>query len=133
MRDKGFEIASDLKYDGYQKGLVSMIYKFFDEKVYWKSCCYSPNYQLPNELHKQIIRKFKRRNIYSSFRDIIWGVDLADMQSLSNCNKGIKYFLCPTNLLSKYAWVVPLKDKRGITIVNSFQKILSKGRKPDKI
>ena len=105
MRDKGFEIASDLKYDGYQKGLVSMIYKFFDEKVYWKSCCYSPNYQLPNELHKQIIRKFKRRNIYSSFRDIIWGVDLADMQSLSNCNKGIKFSCVQPICLVNMHWL----------------------------
>ena len=92
-----------------------------------------PNYQLANELHRQIIRKFKRRKVYSSFRDNIWGVDLADMHSLSKCNKGIKYLLCAIDLFSKYAWVVPLKDKRGISIVNAFQKIISKGRKPNKI
>ena len=91
-----------------------------------------PNYQLANELHRQIIRKFKRRKVYSSFRDNIWGVDLADMQSLSKYNKGIKYLLCAIDLFSKYAWVVPLKDKRGISIVNAFQKIISK-RKPNKI
>ena len=61
------------------------------------------------------------------------GVDLADMQSLSKYNRGIKYLLCAINLFSKYAWVVPLKDKRGITIVNAFQKIISEGRKPNKI
>ena len=61
------------------------------------------------------------------------GVDLADMQSLSKYNKGIKYLLCASDLFSKYAWVVPLKDKRGITIVNAFQKIISKRRKPNKI
>ena len=61
------------------------------------------------------------------------GVDSADMQSLSKYNKGIKYLLCTTDLFSKYAWVVPLKDKRGISIVNAFQKIISKGRKPNKI
>ena len=55
------------------------------------------------------------------------------MQSLSKYNKGIKYLLCAINLFSKYAWVVPLKDKRGISIVNAFQKIISKGRKPNKI
>ena len=55
------------------------------------------------------------------------------MQSLSKFNKGIKYLLCAIDLLSKYAWLVPLKDKRGITIVNPSQKIISKGRKPDKI
>ena len=55
------------------------------------------------------------------------------MQSLSKYNNEIKYLLCAIDLFSKYAWVVPLKDKRGITIVNAFQKIISKGRKPNKI
>ena len=58
---------------------------------------------------------------------------MADLQSLSKYIKGIKYLLCAIDLFSKYAWVVPLKDKRGITIVNAFQKIISKGRKPNKI
>ena len=55
------------------------------------------------------------------------------MQSLSKYNNEIKYLLCAIDLFSKYAWVVPLKDKRGISIVNAFQKIVSKGRKPNKI
>ena len=67
------------------------------------------------------------------FRVNIWGIDLADIQSLSKYNKGIKYLLCAIDLFSKYAWVVPLKDKRRISIVNAFQKIVSKGRKPNKI
>ena len=46
-----------------------------------------PNYQLANELHKPIITKFKKVKVYSSFRDNIWGFDLADMQSLSKYNK----------------------------------------------
>ena len=67
------------------------------------------------------------------FRDNIWGVDLADMQSLGKYNKGIKYLLCAINIFSKYAWVVPLKDERGNSIVNAFREIISKGRKPNKI
>ena len=55
------------------------------------------------------------------------------MQSLSKYNKGIKYLLRAIDLFSKYAWVVPLEDNRRITIVNAFQKIISKGRKPIKI
>ena len=55
------------------------------------------------------------------------------MQSLSKYNKGIKYLLCAIDLFRKYAWVVLLKDKRGISIVNAFQKIISKGRKPNEI
>ena len=55
------------------------------------------------------------------------------MQSLSKYNKGIKYLLCAINLFSKYAWVVPIKEKKGVSIVNSFEKIISKERKPNKI
>ena len=55
------------------------------------------------------------------------------MQSLSKYNKGSKYLLCAIDSFSKYAWVVPLKGETGISIVNAFQKIFSKGRKPNKI
>ena len=133
LRDKAFKIASDSKYDGYQRGLASMVYKFFDKKSKGSGIINEPNYQLANELHKPIIRKFKKRKVYSSFRDNIWSVDLADMQSLSKYNKGIKYLLCAIDLLSKYVWVIFLKNKRGISIVNEFQKIISKKRKPNEI
>ena len=63
-----------------------------------------------NELHKPIIRKFKKRKVYSSYRDTIWGADLADMQLLSKYNERIKYLLCVIDLFSKYAWVVPIKS-----------------------
>ena len=133
LRDKAFKITSDPKYDVYHRDLSSMVYKFFDKKSSGSGVATEPNYQLAYELHKQISRKFKRRKIYSSFRDNVWCVDLADMQSLNNYNKGIKYSLCAIDLFSKYAWVVPLKDKRRITIGNAFQKIISEGRKPNKI
>ena len=62
------------------------------------------------------------------------GVDLADMQSLSRKNKGIKYLLCAIDLFSEYAFVIPLKDKKGISIVNAFDKIIKQSnRKPNKI
>ena len=76
--------------------------------------------KLANELHKPVIRKFKKRKVYSSFKDNIWGVDLADMQLISKYNKGIRYLLCVIDLFSKYAFVIPLKDKKGTTIVNAF-------------
>ena len=110
-----------------------MVNKFFDKKSSGSGADSEPNYQPANELHIEIIKEFKRRKVYSSFRDKISGVDLADVQSLSNYNKGIKYLLCAIDLFSKYAWVVPLKDKRGISIVNAFPKIVSKERKPNKI
>ena len=96
MRDKAFKIVSDPKYDGYQRVLASMVYKFFDKKSALRNksggsgVANEANYQLADELHKLIIRKFKKRKVYSSFRDNIWDVGLADMQSLSKYNKGIK-------------------------------------------
>ena len=111
-----------------------MVYKFFDKKSSGSGVAAEPNYQLANALLRQIIKKFKRRKVYSSFRDNILGVDLADVRSLIKYNKGIKYLLRAIDLFSKYPWVVPLKDKRGISIVNAFQNILdSSNRKPNKI
>ena len=143
LRDKAFKIASDQKYDGYQKGLASMVYKFFDKKSQGSGrplpsalqlANNKENIQLSDERHKPIIRKFKKRKVYSSFRDNIWGVDLADTQLLSKLNKGFRFLLCVIDIFSKYAWVIPLKDKKGISIVNGFQKILNDSkRKPNKI
>ena len=110
-----------------------MVYKFFDKKSKGSDIINESNYQLANKLHKPIIKIFKKGKVYSSFRDNIWGVDLADMQSLSKYNKGVKYLLCVIDLFSKYAWVVPIKDKKRTSIVNAFRKIISKQRKPKKI
>ena len=139
LRYKAYGIANNPQYDGYQRGLVSMVYKCFETKAS------SPdrktvgggvdeNIKLANELHKPIIRNFNKRKVCSSFKYNIWGADLADMQLLSKFNKGIKYLLCVNDLFSKYAFVVPLKDKKRISIVNAFQSILNKSkRKPNKI
>ena len=72
MKNKAFKIASDPKYDGYQTELVSMVYKFFDKKSSGSGIVNESNYQLANELHKPIIRKFNKRKVYSSCRDNIW-------------------------------------------------------------
>ena len=136
LKDKAFKIANNPKYDGYQRGLASMVYKVFDKKSKGSGIKndIKENQQLANELHKPIIRKFKKRKVYYSFKDNIWGVDLADMQLISKYNKRIRYLSCAIDLFSKYAFVVPLKDKKGTTIVNAFQSILNKSkRKPNKI
>ena len=133
LKNKAFDIAKDPKYDGFQRGLASMVYKFFDSKVSGSSAKLIPeNEQLANELHKQIIRKFEKRRVYSTFKDNIWGVDLADMQLLRKYNKGIRFLLCAIDIFIKYTWVVPLKDKKGISIVKTFQIILKQSnRKPN--
>ena len=64
LRDKAFKIASDPKYDGYQRGLASMVYKFFDKKSSGSGIANEPNYQLPIKLHKPILKKFKKRKVY---------------------------------------------------------------------
>ena len=145
LKNKAFNIAKDPKYDGCQRRLVSMVYKFFDKKstsVMDKSTKGSSgntklapqNQQLAEELHKPIIRKFKKRKIHAAFKDNIWGADLADMQLLSRYNKGIRFLLCVIDIFSKYASVVPLKDKNGVSIVTAFQSILKQSnRKPNKI
>ena len=89
---------------------------------------------LADELHKPVIKKNNKRKVYSQFKDNIWGIDLADMQSLSKKNQGIKYLLCAIDLYSKYAFVIPLKDRKGISITNGFNKIIKQsGTKPNKI
>ena len=147
LKNKAFDIVKDPKYDGYQRGLASMVYKFFDSKVaspdkkpvgsgakHVNTKLISQNEQLADELHKPIIRKFKKRKVYSAFKNNIWDADLEDMQLLSKHNKGIRFLLCVIDIFSKYAWVVPLKDKKGISIVTAFQSILKKSnRKPNKI
>ena len=143
LRNSAYDIASNPKYDGYQRGLASMVYTFFDSKVAPLDKKTMPgkgnakhtakpsslertgnNKILAEELDKPVIKKFNKRKVYSQFKDNIWGVNLADMQSLSRKNKGIKYLLCAIDLYSKYALVIPLKYKKGLSIVNAFNKII---------
>ena len=144
LKNKAFNITKDPKYDGYQRGLASMVYKFFDKKTKGsgvttlakKSAIKSipQNKQLAEELHKPITRKFKNRKVYSAFKDNIWAADLAKIQLISKFNKGFRFLLCVIDIYSKYAWVVPLKDKKSVSIVNAFQSILKKSnRKQNKI
>ena len=114
-----------------------MVYKFFDKKSAGSGVntkLAPQNQQLAEELHKPIIKKIKRREIHAAFKGNIWGADLADMQLLSRYNKGIRFLLCVIDIFSRYAWVVPLKDKKGVSIITAFQSILKQSnRKPNKI
>ena len=105
-----------------------MVCKCFDKKT--KGSGVTPakismpqNEQLAEELHKSIIRTFNKRKVYSAFKDNIWLADLADMQLISKFNKGFRFLLYVIDIYSKYAWVVPLKDQKGVSIVNAFQSI----------
>ena len=140
LRNSAYDIASNPIYDGYQRGLASMVYKFFDSKVVpldkktVSGKGVKNNEILAEELHKPVTKKFNKRKVYSQFKDNICGVDLADMRLLSKQNKSIRYLLCAIDLFSKYAFVVPLKNKKGISIINAFNKIIKQSnRKPNKI
>ena len=117
-----------------------MVYKFFDKKSAGSGAKHvnikltPPNQQLAEELRKPIIEKFEKRKVHAAFKDNIWGADLADMQLLSKYNKGIRFLLCVIDIFSKYTWVITLKDKKGVSIVTTFQIILKQSnRKPNKI
>ena len=75
-----------------------MVYKFFDKKSASGTGVdnneIKQNVQLAKELHKPIIKNFKKRRVYSRFKDNIWGADLADMQLISKLNKGFRFLLC---------------------------------------
>ena len=116
LRNSAYDIASNPKYDGYQRGLASMVYKFFDSKVvpldkktmsgkgnakstaepsaFARSSLERTenNKILAEELHKPVIKKFNKRKVYSQFKDNIWVVDLADTQSLSKKIKVLNIF-----------------------------------------
>ena len=119
-----------------------MVYKFFDKKS--KGCglannAIKQNLQLAKELHEPIIRNFKKTAVHSGFKDNIWGADLADIQWIIKFNKGFRSLLCVIDVFSEYGWVAPLKDKKGISIVNALKKNLHDltelhpNRKPNKI
>ena len=97
LRNKAYNIASNPEYDGYQRGLASMVYKFSDKKS-MGSGTVKPSYLersysiLADELHKPVIKKFNKRKVYSQFKDNKWEVDLAGMQSLSRKIKVLNIF-----------------------------------------
>ena len=94
------------KTDGYQRGLASMVYNLFDKKSKGINNEIKQNEQLAEELHEPIIKKFKRRKVYSSFKDNIWVADLAAMQFINKFIKEFNFLLCVINIFRKYIWVV---------------------------
>ena len=113
-----------------------MVYNFFDKK----SACSGVNIELKHnehlaeELHKPILTIFKKRRVCFGFKDNIWGADLADIQLMNKFNKGFRFLSGVIDIVSKYSWVVPLQDKKGVSIVDAFSKILDDlNGKPNKI
>ena len=129
LKNRAYEIPRNCNYDRYQRALASMVYKFFDKKT---GSGISVNKHLPEELHKSAIKKFKRRKAYTRFKENIWAADLAEMESFSSKNKNVKNLLCVINVFTKYAWLKPLKNKKGKTVLNAFVEIVNESnRKPN--
>ena len=104
-----------------------MGYKLFDKKSEGSGVntkLAPQNQQLAEELHKPITKKFKKRKTRAAFKDNIWGADLADMQLLSRYNKGIRFLLCVIDIFSKYAWAVPLKDRKDCYSISKYFKTI---------
>ena len=112
--NKVFNISKDPKYDGYQRGLAAIVYKFFDKKTSSSGIRHEniSNKKLGEELHEPIIRNFNERKVDSPFIDNIWSKDLSDMQLISKFNKEPRFLLFAIDIYSKYVWVIPLNDEK---------------------
>ena len=101
-----------------------MVYKFFDKRtsgsgIKNENVC---NLELAEELSKPIVKNFKKRKVNSPFIDNIWVENLAYMQLISKFNKLITFLLCVIDIYRKYAWIIPVEDKKGISLTNAFKK-----------
>ena len=150
LRDEALNITRSPKYDGYQRGLASMDYNFFDKKASAMHACSetlatenksasgsgikNENISNKNQLKNctnQLLENL--RKVHSSSIDNIWGGDLADIQLINKFDKAICFLLCVIYIFSKYVWFIPLKDKKDITITSAFQRCLEESdQKPNK-
>ena len=135
LRDKAFNIAKDSNYDGYQRGLTSMVYKCFNKKTAGSgiNLCPKMNNYLKDFINP-LLKNSKKEKCIQHSKTIFYGADLAYMQLISKFNKRFRFLLCVIDIFSKYAWVVLLKDKKCVGIVNAFQRIFKKSnKKPNKV
>ena len=116
-----------------------MVYKFFDKMSASLTDKSTEVGSVNNEINKMncqpknYLNQLLKNNL-KRFKDNIWGADLADIQLISKFNKGTRFLSCVIDIFIKYAWIVPLNDRKGIAIVNAFQKILDNStEKPNKI
>ena len=91
------------------------------ESVNWSS-------QLADELHKPIIKNFPKRKVDVNGLDKIWTADLVEMQAFSKFNRGVRYLLTVIDVFSKYGWMIPLKEKTGKSIADTFKEIFKKSK-----
>ena len=134
LRSEAINVTENPKHYRCVRNHSSKVYKFFDKENFGRGNRNEniSNKKLAEELRKPIIRKFKNKKLDLPFMDNIWGADLANKELISNFNKGIYFLLCFIDVFSKYAWVIPLKIEREITITNTFQNILGESNRKTK-
>ena len=108
LHDKAFNTTKNPNYDGYQTGLVSMVFSCF---FWW---CYYTISIITWRITQTNYLKIWKWKVYSSFKDNTWGADLVDMQLISKFNRENYFLLCINNIYGKSAWVVPLKDEKKV-------------------
>ena len=89
--------------------------------------------ELAEELHRPAKRKFQKRKVLVSGIDKIWAADLADLSAFREDNNKVNFLLLVIDTFSKYGWIKPLPDKKGITVANALKEIFEEGRKPEKL
>ena len=111
LRDKAFHVAKIPKYDQYQRGLASMVYKCFDKNTSGGAVKseFMSNQELVKEMYKQLLEHL---NTFTHLLMIIF-------------NKGFPFLSPVIDIYNKYAWIVPLTDQKGVTISNTLQNILN--------
>ena len=124
LHDKAFNIGKNSKYDRYQGGLTSMVYKVFHKKTSGRDIKIenTSNKKIAEELHKPIIRNFFLKKVCLSLISNIWSGDVTDMQLKSKFNKGIRFLLCVIDIFSKCEWVILLEDKKVLQLLMLFKK-----------
>ena len=116
LKDRAYDIARNHKYDGYERAFARMVYKFSERKtgsglIVTSKIGVNINEKLAKDLCKPVIRKFKRRKVYTRFKDNIWAANLSEMGSLSSMNKNVKNLLCTIDVFTKYPLAKHLKEK----------------------
>ena len=131
MKDRAYQIALNPQYDGYQRGLASIVYPFSNKKI---GSGVNVNEVPAQELQKPVTKKFKRKKVYSAFKDNIWVADLAEMGLLSSFNRGVKYLFCVIDGFIKNVWVKPCTNKKAKNVIDGFIGILNESKcKPNKL
>jgi len=119
--EKGWREVLFLRLSGRKNALDGVKNNERSESVNWSS-------QLPDELHKPIIKNVPKRKVFVNGIGKIWAADLVEMQAISKFNRGVRYLLTVIDVFSKDGWMLPIKDKTGKSVADVFKAIFKKSK-----